>query len=84
MLRPTAKKVYPKDDYFLEVEFTDGEIGYFDVKPYIKGNWFGMLRNKSYFERVIINGITVEWPDVHDICPDDLYYLSKKDGVLAM
>ena len=35
MLRPTAVKVIPKDDYILDVEFDNGERKEFDVKPYI-------------------------------------------------
>lgn len=36
MLRPTAMKVKVMDDYKLEIQFDNGEIGIFDVKPYIR------------------------------------------------
>ena len=39
MLRPTAKTVKAKENYFLEVEFDNGERKVFDVKPYIQGEW---------------------------------------------
>lgn len=78
MLRPTAIDVKAKDNYILYVLFDNGESGYFDVKPYIRGNWFSMLQNKDYFSKVKTNGITVEWPDGQDISPDDLFRLCKK------
>ena len=44
--------------------------------PYIRGEWYGQLSEKTYFMSVQADGYTVAWPDGQDICPDDLYYLS--------
>ena len=76
MLRPTVVNVVPKDNYILFLEFDNGEKKIFDVKPYIKGSWFGKLNDKSYFFAVKANGFNIEWPEGQDICPDDLYYNS--------
>ena len=76
MLRPTAISVHPLEDYFLRVSFDNGETRDFDVKPYIRGNWYRALANLAYFKSVFTNGYTVEWPDGQDICPDELYYNS--------
>ncbi|MDD6487252.1 MAG: DUF2442 domain-containing protein [Spirochaetales bacterium] len=76
MLRPTVTKVIPKDNYNLLLEFNNGEKKYFDVKPYIKGSWFGKLNDKLYFSQVKTNGFNIEWSDGQDICPDDLYFNS--------
>lgn len=76
MLRPTVVKVSPENNYFLFLEFDNGEKKIFDVKPYIKGTWFKELNGISYFNRVHINGFNIEWPNGQDICPDDLYYNS--------
>ena len=76
MLRPTVIKVIPKEDFNVFLEFDNGEKRFFDVKPYIKGSWFGQLKDKSYFSAVKTNGFNIEWPDGQDICPDDLYYKS--------
>ncbi len=76
MLRPTAKTVVPMKDYILRVSFDNGETKDFDVKPYIRGSWYGELENPSYFKSVFANGYTVEWADGQDICPDELYYNS--------
>ena len=76
MLRPTVTKVIPKDNYNLLLEFNNGEKKYFDVKPYIKGSWFGKLNDKLYFSQVKTNGFNIEWSDGQDIFPDDLYFNS--------
>ena len=76
MLRPTAVSVLPADDYTLSVIFDNGEEKKFDVKPYIKGEWYGKLKDKNYFRSVTTDGYTVIWPDGQDICPDELYEFS--------
>ena len=79
MLRPTATQVIPEANYHILVTFDNGEIKRFDVRPYIQGAWFGMLKNEQYFRRVNTDGYTVVWPEGQDICPDELYEL----GVLV-
>ena len=76
MLRPTAVSVIPNDDYIISVKFDNGEEKKFDVKPYIKGDWYGQLRDAAYFKAVTTDGYTVTWPNGQDICPDALYSLS--------
>ena len=76
MLRPTASTVKAKDNYVLEVTFDNGEIKTFDVKPYIKGSWYGQLEDVNYFRAVTTDGYTVVWPGGQDLCPDELYALS--------
>lgn len=76
MLRPTAKAVIPMNDFMLRVSFDNGETKMFDVKPYIRGNWYGELSNAAHFKSVFANGYTVEWANGQDICPDELYYNS--------
>ncbi|MCH5265942.1 MAG: DUF2442 domain-containing protein [Lachnospiraceae bacterium] len=74
MLRPTAKSVIPLSDYMLRIEFDNGESKIFDVKPYIKGNWYSELSDPVYFKSVTINGYSVEWANGQDLCPDELYF----------
>ena len=76
MLRPTAIQVTPQKDYFLEIIFDNGEKRRFDVRPYIRGEWYGELREQDYFRQVKADGFTVVWPHGQDICPDELYDLS--------
>ncbi|MDY3740171.1 MAG: DUF2442 domain-containing protein [Selenomonadaceae bacterium] len=76
MLRPTAVSVIPMDNYIVNVKFDNGEEKKFDVKPYIKGEWYGNLKDVAYFKSVSVDGYTIVWPDGQDICPDELYELS--------
>lgn len=77
MLRPTATNVTAMENYTLHITFDNGEQKLFDVKPYIKGNWYKELQDHAYFNSVNVDGYTVAWPHGQDLCPDDLYYLSK-------
>ena len=76
MLRPTAVKVTVSNDYNIILQFDNGEIKKFDVKPYIKGEFYGQLSELEYFSLVKTDGFTVVWPNGQDICPDELYQLS--------
>ena len=49
MLRPTAVAVVPIDNYLIRIRFDNGEEKKFDVKPYIKGEWYGRLKDLAYF-----------------------------------
>lgn len=77
MLRPTAVKVEPLKDYKLLVYFDNDEKKVFDVLPYIKGSWYGRLKDFNYFRAVQTDGYTVCWPEGQDICPDELYECGK-------
>lgn len=72
-----AVSVIPLENYRLRIEFDNGEIRIFDVKPLIRGSWMGELADESYFKTVRIGGLSVEWPHEQDICPDQLYEQSK-------
>ncbi len=74
MLRPCAINVTPLDDFKLLVEFDNREKRIFNVAPYIKGLFYGELKDKCYFRRVKTNGYSIEWENGQDICPDELYY----------
>lgn len=73
MSYPYATHVTPLPDYKLALTFDNGEKRLFDVKPYIKGSWFGELADVSIFRTVRIGGLSVEWPNGQDLCPDQLY-----------
>ncbi len=65
-------------NYRLRLHFSTGEKKIFDVAPYIKGSWFGQLREEAYFKkaRVLARGEGIAWPDGQDIAPHELYELS--------
>lgn len=72
-MTPTAIKVKPLENYKLLVSFDNGETRIYDATPLIRGDWFGQLKNPNKFNTVHIAGISVEWADGQDVCPDDLY-----------
>lgn len=76
MLQPKVVSVVPNPNYTLTIEYENGEKRMFDTKPYISGDWFGMLKDSKYFATVRPCGTTVEWADGQDIAPHELYELS--------
>ena len=74
--RPRAIAVAPMAGYRLRVTFDNQEKRIFDMNPYIRGSWFGKLKNPEVFRAVRIGGLSIEWPDGQDICPDELYHNS--------
>lgn len=73
---PKVLSVQPIDNYCVRITFETGEIKTFDVNPYIKGNWFGELKNINTFNTVRPCGNTIEWENGQDIAPHELYELS--------
>lgn len=76
-LRPKAIDVKILEDYILEITFDNGEKKQFDVKPYMKFKIFKELEDKNKFKKVKISGLSIEWENGADICPDELYNNSK-------
>lgn len=76
-MRPRAIDVKPLDNYVLLITFDNGEVKTFDVKPYLSHKAFIDLKNLNLFKTVKIAGLSIEWCNVADICPDELYYNSK-------
>ena len=74
MLQPRILSVTPKENYKLQLRYETGETKIFDVSPYIRGSWFGELKEKSYFQsvRLLPGGIRVEWSNGQDIAPHEL------------
>lgn len=76
-MRPKAINVKPKEDYILEIEFDNGEVKLFDVKPYLNHKAFEALKDIDKFNKVKVDGLSIVWENGPDICPDELYNLSK-------
>ena len=77
-MNPRVKSVVPRDDYTLQIEFANGEIGVYDCAPHLDFGVFQELRDIEYFKSARAEGGTVVWPHEQDICPDTLYEDSKK------
>ena len=77
-MNPRVKSVVAKEDYKLEITFSNGEIGVFDCAPLLDFGVFRELRDLDYFKRARVEGGTVVWPHEQDICPDTLYEDSQR------
>jgi hypothetical protein len=77
-MNPRVIKVIPKENYFLEITFSNGEIGLYDCKPLLDFGVFRELKDTSYFKKAHEAGGTVVWPHEQDIYPDTLYLDSLK------
>lgn len=72
-MNPRVQTVRAKDDYKLEITFSNGEMGIYDCAPLLDFGVFTELRDVSYFNSARAEGGTVVWPHEQDICPDTLY-----------
>ena len=77
-MRPRAIDVKPLQDYKLLITFSNNEKKIFDVTPYLKYKQFEELKNPTIFKTVKIAGLSIEWINGADICPDELYNNSEK------
>lgn len=66
------------ENYELEITFNNNEKRKFDVKPYFKFKQFKELKNIEEFQTVKVAGLSIEWQNGADICPDELYNNSIK------
>jgi hypothetical protein len=72
-MNPRVRKVFARDDYHLELEFSNGDHGVYDCTPLLGFGVFKELRDLTYFKKARVCGGTVVWPHEQDICPDTLY-----------
>jgi hypothetical protein len=77
-MNPRVSKAFARDDYHLELEFTNGELGEYDCTPLLDFGIFKELRDPVYFKQARVAAGTVVWPHEQDICPDTLYLDSVK------
>lgn len=77
-MSPKAINVEVADNYELIVSFDNGETRNFDVKPYFGHKVFDELKDEEVFKTVKVKGLSIEWANGADICPDELYKLSKE------
>ncbi len=73
MLQPKIIQAKPLDEYKLLLTFETNEEKVFDVNPYISGDWFGKLKDPSYFKTVHVSGSSIEWAGGQDIASHELY-----------
>ena len=76
-MSPKAIDVKVLDNYELEIIFNNKEKRIFDVKPYFKFKQFEVLKDLKKFQTVKVGGLSIQWVNGADICPDELYNNSK-------
>lgn len=70
-----VKSVEAREDFIVDVQFTDGSQREINLEPYLHGPIFEPLRqNISLFRQMHIEGGTIAWENGADIDPDVLYY----------
>lgn len=77
-MNPRVRTVVAKDDYTLEMTFTNGEVGIFDCAHLLNFGVFREFSDIAYFKQARVEHGTVVWPHEQDICPDTLYQDSRK------
>ena len=65
--------VKPQKDFYLELEFENGERRLFDMRPLLSLKPWDRVANKHLFERARVEYGTVVWPGEIDIAPEPLY-----------
>lgn len=65
-------EIIPKDDYKLYVKAENGEVGLFDVKPYLEAEAFWPLKEKNEVEQIRNGRYFIEWDCVTDLSADTI------------
>ncbi len=72
-MNPRVTKVTPRNNYQVELKFTNGEERIFDVTPYLDRGIFKELKEPELFYSVKAVEGTIQWQNEADFCPDTLY-----------
>jgi hypothetical protein len=66
------QRVVPQEGFILHVVAENGEVGYFDVSPYLDSEVFEALRNPEEFQKLYNGGYFVEWECGADLSSDTI------------
>lgn len=80
---PSVKTVIPRDNYLLEISFSNGESGVLDMKPYLDFGIFNRIKDYRCFVKVAVAFGTIEWESGADLDPEFVYDKCQKATVLA-
>lgn len=76
-MNPRVRKVKYHGNYQLQVEFTNNELRWFDLKPYLNYPIYEALKSESFCQKVkVIDGV-LQWSEYIDMDPDRVYLESK-------
>ena len=75
MVTPRIQEVKALDETHIYLKFKDGKEKVYDMSELInKNKLYEKLKEIKYFKMVKPRGISVEWPNGEDVCPENLYY----------
>lgn len=77
-MNPRVTAVAPRNDFTLEIVFSNQERKLFDVKPYLDKGIFKELLSKDIFNSVKVDNGAVSWVGGQDFGPDTLYIDGRK------
>lgn len=66
-------EIAPRDNYFLYVKAEDGNVGLFDVKPFLESEAFGPLKDETEFHRIHNGKYFIEWDCGADFSADTIF-----------
>jgi hypothetical protein len=72
---PKIKTVKAKNDYTLEVTFSNDETRLYDIKPLLNQDPFSELKQNDLFLNVVVDvgGYGISWNDFIDLSEYELY-----------
>ena len=79
---PSVTGVVPRDDFMLDITFSNGECGVLDMKPYLGFGVFKRLRDCKNFGKVSVAFDTIEWEVGADLDPEFVYDKCEKKSAL--
>ena len=65
--------VKTRPDFQLDLEFENGEVRRFDMRPLLAVTPWNRIADAHLFERVRVEYGTVIWPGEIDVAPETLY-----------
>jgi hypothetical protein len=77
---PRVVRAEHEEGHRIHLTFNDGTVGVVDFKGWLSGPVFEPLKDISYFERFVLDGGTVAWPNGADIAPETLYDAARGMG----
>ena len=70
---PSVIEVIPEGNHLLLIDFSNGESGVLDMKPYLDFGVFQTLKNPHVFSQVHVSFDTIAWNSGVDLDPEFVY-----------
>lgn len=70
--------IFPEEGYILKIIDEEGQIGFFDVSPYLASEAFAPLKDRKEFEQIYNGKYFIEWNCGADLSADTIEARWKK------